>query len=316
VTVATTTQLEHLYREMYKIRHFEDVIYRVYETGELPGTTHLYQGQEAVSVGVAAALRTGDVVTATYRSHGALLARGLEPRLLFAEMLGKATGVCGGRAGSMNIVDLEHGTIGCFGIVGASIPAATGAALAFQLRGDDGVAVAFFGDGATNQAYFHETLNWAAVRKLPVVYVCENNLYGEWTAMSRVTSVTRLADRAQAYAIPGVRTDGNNVVEVRDAALAAVERARTGGGPTLLECLTYRHKGHARSEPGLYRPREEVEEWLTRDPLRRLDDRLSSETRAAIEREVEAAIDAALDAARSEPLPDPTDPQSATKELV
>jgi acetoin:2,6-dichlorophenolindophenol oxidoreductase subunit alpha len=309
-------QLEQFYREMFTIRHFEDVVFAIYETGELPGATHLYNGQEAVSVGIAAALRRDDYVAATYRGHGVLLARGLAPRILFAEMLGKATGACRGRAGSMNIVDLEHGTIGCFGIVGGSIPAATGAALAAQLHGQDRVAVAFFGDGAANQAYFHESLNWAAVRKLPAVYVCENNLYGEWTAMDRVTSVTRLADRAQAYAIPGVRVDGNDMLAVRDAARAAVDRARGGEGPTLLECLTYRHRGHARSEPGLYRPREEVAEWLTRDPLRRLDDRLPSDTRAAIERQVEAAIADALEAARADPLPDPTAPQFATKELV
>jgi acetoin:2,6-dichlorophenolindophenol oxidoreductase subunit alpha len=309
-------QLEQFYREMFTIRHFEDVVFDIYETGELPGATHLYNGQEAVSVGVAAALRGDDYVAATYRGHGVLLARGLAPRILFAEMLGKATGACRGRAGSMNIVDLEHGTIGCFGIVGASIPAATGAALAAQLRGQDRVAVAFFGDGAANQAYFHESLNWAAVRKLPAVYVCENNLYGEWTAMDRVTAVTRLVDRAQAYAIPGVRVDGNNVIAVRDAARAAVDLARTGEGPTLLECLTYRHRGHARSEPGLYRPRAEVAEWLTRDPLRRLDDRLPSDTRAAIERQVKAVLADALAAARADPLPDPTAPQFATKESV
>ena len=194
--MTTAEQLDQLYRDMYKIRHFEDVIYRIYETGELPGTAHLYHGQEAVSVGVAATLRPDDAVTATYRGHGALLARGLEPEALFAEMLGKATGVCGGRAGSMNVVDLKHGTIGCFGIVGASIAAATGAALASQLSGDGTVAVAFFGDGAENQAYFHESLNWAAVRRLPVVYVCENNLYGEFTPMARVTAGNGLADRA------------------------------------------------------------------------------------------------------------------------
>lgn len=316
MVVTADPQLKQFYRDMFTIRRFEDVVFEIYETGEMPGATHLYNGQEAVSVGVASALRPDDYVTATYRGHGVLLARGLPPHQLFAEMLGKATGVCGGRAGSMNIVDLEHGTIGCFGIVGASIPAATGAALAAQLRGDTRVAVAFFGDGATNQAYFHESLNWAAVRKLPVIYICENNLYGEWTAMHRVTAVTRLADRAQAYAIPGLRVDGNDVIEVRDAANAAVARARAGEGPTLLECLTYRHRGHARSEPGLYRPREEVAEWLTRDPLRRLDDRLSEAARLDVEQEVEAAIADALEAARADPLPDPTAHQFATKELA
>ncbi len=314
--MTTAEQLDQLYRDMYKIRHFEDVIYRIYETGELPGTAHLYHGQEAVSVGVAATLRPDDAVTATYRGHGALLARGLEPEALFAEMLGKATGVCGGRAGSMNVVDLEHGTIGCFGIVGASISAATGAALASQLSGDGTVAVAFFGDGASNQAYFHESLNWAAVRKLPVIYVCENNLYGEWTAMHRVTGITRLADRAAAYGMPGVQVDGNDVLAVRDAAGGAVRRARDGAGPTLIECLTYRHKGHARSEPGLYRPKDEVAEWLTRDPLRRLDDRLSLQRREEIEQEVEALIADALEGARRAPMADPEQPQTATKELV
>ena len=309
-------QLEHLYREMYKIRHFEDVIYGIYETGELPGTAHLYHGQEAVSVGVAAALGPRDAVTATYRGHGALLARGLQPEGLFAEMLGKATGVCGGRAGSMNVVDLEHGTIGCFGIVGASISAATGAALAAQLGGDGTVAVAFFGDGASNQAYFHESLNWAGVRRLPVIYVCENNLYGEWTAMHRVTGITRLADRGAAYGMPGVQVDGNDVIAVRDTAGEAVRRARDGEGPTLIECLTYRHKGHARSEPGRYRPKDEVAQWLTRDPLRRLDDRLSPTRRDEIEHEVQISIADALEAARRAPMADPEQPQTATKEFA
>ncbi len=308
-------ELEHLYREMCRIRRFEEEISRMYESGELPGSTHLYDGQEAVSVGVIAATEPRDSVSATYRGHGALLARGLDATSLFAELLARATGVCGGRAGSMNVIDLEHGTIGCFGIVGGSIGSATGAGLASQLHRDGSVAIAFFGDGASNQAYFHECLNWASVRKLPVVYVCENNLYGEYTAMHRVTGGASIAARAAGYGIVGAEVDGNDVLQVRAAARDAVARARAGEGPTLLECKTYRHKGHARNEPGVYRPKEEVAEWLERDPLPFLARSLDPDAVERIEAEVREEIATAADAARNAPVPDPDLPQTATKEV-
>jgi TPP-dependent pyruvate/acetoin dehydrogenase alpha subunit len=286
-----------LYREMLRIRYFEDEVERLWKSGEIPGTIHLYQGQEAVAVGVCAALTAEDSVAATYRGHGVCLARGIDPQSLFAELLGRAAGVCGGRAGTMNVTSLRHGLIGCYGIVGASIGAATGAALAAQLRPDGSVAVAFFGDGAANQAYFHECLNWAAVRRLPVVYVCENNLYGEFTPMSRVTAGGRIASRAAAYDLPAVEVDGNDVSAVFAAAQQAVAHARQGDGPTLLECKTYRHKGHSRGDPGTYRPKEEIAAWLERDPLPRQAERIGSEAAEAVEREVRAEIDGALAAA-------------------
>ena len=246
-----------LYGRMWLIRLFEQEIHRLFLKGEVHGTTHLSSGQEAVPVGLCSALEPDDYVAGTYRGHGHALAKGTEPEALAAEMLGRATGVCGGRAGSMNVIDLEHGLVGSFGIVGGSIAAATGAALSAQRQGR--VAAAFFGDGATNQAYFHECLNFAKVLDLPAVFVCENNFYGEFTPMASVTAGGSIAARAAAYAIPAEVVDGNDLWAVREAAIGAVDRARTGGGPTLLECQTARHFGHSKSDPGAFRPKEEVE---------------------------------------------------------
>src|SRR5829696_4301836 len=221
------------YGRMLLIRLFEAEMHRLFLRGEVHGTTHLYTGQEAVAVGVCGVLREGDWVAGTYRGHGHALAAGTEPEPLVAEMLGRATGVCGGRAGSMNVVDLAHGLVGCFGIVGGSIGAATGAALSAKRTGN--VAVAFFGDGATNQGYFHECLNFARVHGLPMVFVCENNFYGEFTPMQDVTAGADIAGRAAAYAMPSAVVDGNDLWAVVDAAREAIDRARSGGGPTLLE---------------------------------------------------------------------------------
>jgi TPP-dependent pyruvate/acetoin dehydrogenase alpha subunit len=267
--------LLHRYGRMLLIRNFENEIHRLFLKGEVHGTTHLYAGQEAVAVGVCSVLAEGDWVAGTYRGHGHCLASGTDPEKLVAEMLGRATGVCGGRAGSMNVVDLEHGMIGCFGIVGGSIAAATGAALTAKRTGN--VAVAFFGDGATNQAYFHECLNFAAAAKLPAVFVCENNFYGEFTPMQDVTAGADIAGRAAAYAMPAAVVDGNDLWAVVDAAREAIDRARSGGGPTLLEMQTYRHYGHSKSDPAAYRPKEEVERWLERDPLKLARARLLEE---------------------------------------
>ena len=309
------SELERSYEAMVQIRVFEDLAQRLFLANEIEGSIHLYQGQEAIAVGVCGALESDDAIAATYRGHGVLLAAGSDPERLFAELLGRATGLCAGRAGSMNIVDLEHGVIGCFAIVGGSIAAATGAALAAQLREDDTVAVAFFGDGAANQAYFHECLNFAGVRRLPVVFVCENNQYGEFTPFASVTAGGRIASRAAAYGLPGHEVDGNDVSAVRAAALAAVERARAGAGPTLLECLTYRHKGHSRhDDPRRYRPDEELSAWLARDPLVLMERELDrSWTRAARAR-IEQELDAALAKARAAPLPTPDPAASATRE--
>jgi len=296
------------YERMVLIREFESEIHRLFLKGEVHGTTHLSAGQEAVPVGVCMALQPEDYVAGTYRGHGHALAKGTDPEPLAAEMLGRASGVCGGRAGSMNVIDLEHGLVGCFGIVGGSIAAATGAALTGRRNGR--VAVAFFGDGAVNQAYFHECLNFAKVAELPAVYVCENNFYGEFTPMQKVTAGRDIAARGAVFGIPSSVVDGNDLLAVHEAAVEAVERARSGGGPTLLECHTYRHYGHSKSDPATYRPKEEVERWLERDPLEVARRRLSemgaheSELDAAAERareQMKQASEAALNA----PYPDP-----------
>jgi len=310
-----TAELESLYERMLRIRLLEDAVHRLFLNNEIEGTTHLYQGQEGVAVGVCDRLRKGDTVAATYRGHGAALALGVDQTALLAEFLGRTTGTNGGRGGSMNVIDLERGLIGCFGIVGGSIAAATGAALASQLRKDGSVAVAFFGDGAVNQAYFHECLNFAGVRKLPVVYVCENNLYGEWTSMFHVTAGADIVTRAAAYGMPGVVVDGNDVLAVRETAEEVIAQARAGEGPTLIEAKTYRHKGHSRVDPGKYRPKDEVDEWLGRDPLPRLAERLDGDSVEQIRERVEAALERSLDEARSAPSPDPEQPASAYKEV-
>jgi TPP-dependent pyruvate/acetoin dehydrogenase alpha subunit len=309
-----TAKLDELYEQMLRIRLLEDAVHRLFLNNEIEGTTHLYQGQEAVSVGVCDVLEPGDTVAATYRGHGAALALGVDQTRLLAELLGRETGTNGGRGGSMNVIDLERDLIGCFGIVGGSIAAATGAGLAAQLSRDGSVAVAFFGDGATNQAYFHECLNFAGVRRLPLLYVCENNLYGEWSSMFHVTAVGELLSRAPGYGMPGVEVDGNDVLAVREVAAEAAARARRGDGPTLIEAKTYRHKGHSRVDPGKYRPKEEVDEWLGRDPIPRLAARLDGGAVARIQERVERELEAALDAARSAPFPSPDRLASAFKE--
>ena len=301
-----------LYRRMTLIRGFEDRVQSLFLKGHVYGTTHLCSGQEAVEVGVASTLRPedGDRVAGTYRGHGHALALGLEPQKLLDELLGRATGVCGGRAGSMNVVDLEHGLIGCFGIVGGSIAAATGAALA--LRGSGRAAVAFFGDGAINQAYFYECLNFAKVFSLPALYVCENNVYGEYTRSADVTGGTAIA-RAEAMEIPARVVDGNDLWAVRKTAAEALESVRAGAGPVFVEALTYRFVGHSRSDPGKYRPDGELDSWRERDPLvvaraRLIGDGVAAEDLDALEAGVVAELDAVEQAALAAPFPDPAQP--------
>jgi TPP-dependent pyruvate/acetoin dehydrogenase alpha subunit len=298
------------YERMLIIRHFEAAMHRLFLRGEVHGTTHLYAGQEAVAVGVCMALAPDDYAAGTYRGHGHALAKGTEPEPLIAEMLGRSTGICGGRAGSMNVIDLAHGLVGCYGIVGGSIAAALGAALSGKRQGR--VAVCFFGDGATNQAYFHECLNMAAVMSLPVVFVCENNLYGEFTPMAQVTAGADIAARAGGYGVPAAVVDGNDLWAVHASADEAVQRARSGSGPTLLECRTYRHYGHSKSDPGAYRSKDELEAWLERDPLKLARQRLSEEgvshdQLAATEKAATDAIERAVEAALAAPYPDPAE---------
>jgi TPP-dependent pyruvate/acetoin dehydrogenase alpha subunit len=292
-----------LYRRMVLIRRFEDLIQRLFVEGHVHGTTHLYSGQEAVAVGVGSVLERRDRVAGTYRGHGHAIGLGLAPQRLLDELLGKQTGICGGRSGSMNVVDLEHGLIGCFGIVGGSIAAATGAALALKRTG--GVAVAYFGDGTTNQGYFHECLNFAKVMSLPVVYVCENNLYGEFTPMAQSTA-GNILDRPKTFGIPASQIDGNDVWAVRAAATRAVEQARTGT-PVFIEALTYRFVGHSRIDAGRYRPAGELDRWRARDPLSLARTRLSEEYGVAAARldEVEQSVDRELAAAEQAGLAAP-----------
>jgi TPP-dependent pyruvate/acetoin dehydrogenase alpha subunit len=319
VTVTEDARMEaavlERYGRMLLIRLFEGEMHRLFLRGEVHGTTHLYAGQEAVAVGVCGTLREGDWVTGTYRGHGHALAAGTEPAPLVAEMLGRATGVCGGRAGSMNVVDLAHGLVGCFGIVGGSIGAATGAALTARRTGN--VAVAFFGDGATNQGYFHECLNFTRVHGLPMVFACENNFYGEFTPMQAVTAGGDIAARARAYDVPSRTVDGNDLWAVTDAAAEAVARARGGEGPTLLECQTYRHYGHSKSDPATYRPKEEVERWMARDPLQLTRTRLlqlgvAESEIDRVEHDVRARLDRAVEEALAAPYPEP-DEDAATE---
>jgi TPP-dependent pyruvate/acetoin dehydrogenase alpha subunit len=299
-----------LYRRMRLIRRFEEAVHSLFLKGEVHGTTHLYNGEEASATGVGSTLVPGDKVAGTYRGHGHALSIGTSPQGLLDELLGRSTGVCGGRAGSMNVIDLEHGLIGCFGIVGGSISAALGASLA--LRGTGNVAVAYFGDGATNQAYFHECLNFAASAALPAVFVCENNLYGEFTPMQNVTAGADIAARAGSYGMPASVSDGNDLWAVSEAAHEAIERARSGGGPTLLEMQTYRHYGHSKSDPATYRPKEEVERWLARDPLKLTRAKLlelgfSEDDIAGTEEEIKAHLDEAVKHALAAPYPDPVE---------
>ena len=265
--VATATLLDW-YEQMAVIRGTEKAAHDLFLRGLVKGTTHLAAGQEAVAVGASAALRPDDYVFATYRGHHHAIARGATPEGCLAELMQKATGVCRAKGGSMHLTRADHGMLGSYAIVGAHLPMANGAAWSARLRGTTQVAVAFFGDGATNIGAFHEALNLAAVWKLPVLFVCENNRYMEYTPIEAVTSVPNpAADRAAANGMPGVIVDGNDVVAVQRATAQAVDRARGGDGPTVIEALTYRHYGHSRTDPATYRPAEEVEEWLARDPL-------------------------------------------------
>ena len=265
-----TALLLDLYRSMLHLREFELKVQELYRSGKLPGFVHLYVGEEAVASGVCAHLKSNDIVYSTHRGHGHALAKGVPAREVMAELYGKATGCSGGRGGSMHMYAPGYGFMGTNGIVGGGIPLATGAALSAQLRKSGQVAVTFFGDGAVNSGSFHESVNFGAVWNLPVVYVCENNMYATEMAFSRATKNTSVASRAAAYHLPGVEVDGNDVLAVFEASGEAIERARSGGGPTLLECKTYRYVGHHEGDPGTdYRTREEVESWRQRDPIKR-----------------------------------------------
>jgi TPP-dependent pyruvate/acetoin dehydrogenase alpha subunit len=300
-----------LYRRVRLIRRFEETVQALFLRGEVHGTTHLYVGQEAVATGVGSVLGPQDRVAATYRGHGHALSIGVDPQALLDEMLGRASGICGGRAGSMNVIDRDHGLIGSFGIIGASMSAATGAALALKRTGG-GVAVAYFGDGATNHGYFHECLNFAAVNALPVIFVCENNLYGEFTPWEDVTA-GQIIDRPRALGIDAVQVDGMDVFAGRAAAEAAAGKARAGRGPVFLEALTYRFVGHSRSDPAKYRKAGELDTWKARDPLivaaAALSERfgVSADDIAAVDASVDEQMEGAAEHALAAPYPEPAD---------
>jgi TPP-dependent pyruvate/acetoin dehydrogenase alpha subunit len=295
-----------IYRRMLLIRGFEDLVQSLFLAGEVYGTTHLYSGQEAVATGVASVLEERDTVAATYRGHGHALALGVDPQALLDEMLGRATGINGGRAGSMNVNSLPDRLIGSFGIVGGSIAAATGAALALK-RTTGGVAVAYFGDGAMNQGYVFECLNFAQVFKLPLVLVCENNGYGEYTPFQSVTA-GEIRHRAEVMDVPAETIDGMSVWIVREAARRAVEHARAGDGPVFVEAITYRFVGHSRSDPGAYRPEGELDRWRARDPIVVLRAQLEAEGVQAseldtVEREMQADLDRMREQGLAAPFP-------------
>jgi len=296
-----------LYRRMVLIRGFEELVQSLFLKGEIYGTTHLYSGEEAIATGVASVLDARDRVAATYRGHGHALALGVDPQKLLDEMLGRATGINGGRAGSMNVNSPADRLVGCFGIVGGSIAAATGVGLALKRTG--GVAVACFGDGAMNQGYFFECLNFCQVLRLPVVFVCENNGYGEYTPFEVVTAGP-IRSRAEVMNVPAETIDGMSVWEVRAAAARALAHARSGAGPAFVEAITYRFVGHSRSDPARYRPEGELERWRQRDPITLLRGRLESEGVASerfdeIDRETLRSLEEMRERGLAAPWPEP-----------
>jgi len=307
----TKVQLEEMYRKMLEIRFFEEKVFELYAQNLVPGTIHLYLGEEAVAVGVCSTLRKDDYITSTHRGHGHCIAKGAELKRTMAEILGKKTGYCKGKGGSMHIADFNIGMLGATAVVGAGIPIAVGAGLSIKLSKTDQMVACFFGEGASNQGTFHEGINMASVWKLPVIFVCENNLYAMGTRQSKAMAIQNIADRAVAYGIPGVVVDGNDVLAVYEVTQKAVERAREGEGPTLIECKTYRHKGHSRVDPAKYRPKEEVEEWLAKDPIKRFKEKLLQTkmlTEAEIQQiegEASAKIEEAVRFAMESPYPAP-----------
>jgi acetoin:2,6-dichlorophenolindophenol oxidoreductase subunit alpha len=312
VSEASTRVLDDLelyggiYRQMLLIRGFEDLVQSLFLKGEVSGTTHLYSGQEAVATGVASLLEGRDRVAATYRGHGHALALGVDPQALLDEMLGRATGINGGRAGSMNVTSPADRLIGSFGIVGGSIAAATGAALALK-RTTGGIAVAYFGDGAMNQGYVFECLNFAQVLKLPLLLVCENNRYGEYTPFEAVTA-GEIRGRPESMGVPAETVDGMSVWTVRAAAARAIAHVRAGNGPAFVEALTYRYVGHSRSDPGAYRPEGELAEWRARDPIVLLRTQLEDEgfagsALAAVEQEVSDQLEQMRERGLAAPFP-------------
>jgi len=303
-------------RTMITIRLFEEKIVDMYARGLVPGLAHLYVGEEAVATGVCANLRKEDYITSTHRGHGHVIAKGAEPKFMMAELFGKKTGYCKGKGGSMHIADVDIGILGANGIAGGGLPLAAGAGLSAKLRKTDQVTACFFGDGSSNNGTFHESLNFASVHRLPVIFVCENNTYGISTSQKQHQMIRDISIRAASYNMPGITVDGNDVMAVYEAAGQAVPRARAGEGPTLIECKTYRWRGHHEGDPNQgrrYRTMEEVKEWMEKCPIRRFEDRLVEEkilTKPKIKKiweEIQKEIDDSVEYADQSPFPEPKD---------
>lgn len=309
----TVDELCAWYEQLLVIRGTEKAAFDLFMSGLVKGTTHLAAGHEAVAVGTHAALRPDDYVWATYRGHHHAMARGLSAQACLAELMSKATGSCQGKGGSMHLTYAAGNMMGSYAIIGSHLPMAVGSAWSAVLRKTSQVSIAFFGDGATNIGAFHEAINLAVVWKLPVVFICENNLYMEYTPISSVTAVEHpAADRAAAYSLPRIVIDGNDVLVVRDEVSKAVQRARAGEGPSIIECMTYRHYGHSRTDPAKYRPEGELEQWLMRDPVKVLREHL--QTRGVdqvrideIEGRAQQVVQGAIEEAKSAPLSDPSE---------
>lgn len=305
-----------MYRKMLTIRRFEERAAELYAAGRMPGFVHLYVGEEAVATGVCASLTDRDFITSTHRGHGHVIAKGGKIDLMMAELYGKATGYCKGKGGSMHIADIDLGILGANGIVGAGQPISVGAAFACKYKKTDAVAICFFGDGASNRGTFHEAMNMASSFKLPVVFVCENNMYGISNYQKHHMNISDIADRAGAYGVPGVSVDGNDVIAVYEVASEAVARARRGDGPSIVECKTWRHRGHFEGDPAKYKDPEEQKAWLAKDPIPRIEAKLIElgmatqaeidAMRAKVSEEIEAAVKFAEDS------PEPGDDELLT----
>ncbi len=300
-----------IFRTMVKIRRFDETVIQLYADGEIPGFIHLYIGEEAVAAGVCAALNKSDYITSTHRGHGHCIAKGGRPDYMMAELFGRKTGYCKGKGGSMHIADLDIGILGANGIVSGGIPTAVGAAVGIQYQDDDRVAVSFFGDGATNVGQFHEACNLASIWELPVIFVCENNLFAQTTPRTEHQKIKDVAARASAYDMPAVTVDGNDVIEVYQATKEAVKRARDGGGPTFIECKTYRWRGHWEGDPQPYRTQDEVKEWKLKCPITRFrrylieNKVMLKQDLESIDKIIEDELQKAVEFARISPFPEP-----------
>lgn len=301
--------MQNLYRTMVRIREFEGRVQELFAAGEMPGFVHLSLGQEAAAAGVAQCLRETDYSVPTHRGHGQMIAKGADPKYMMAELFGRDTGYCHGKGGSMHMAIIEKGIMGSNGILGASLSIGTGVALGIAYRNSDQVCACMFGDATTNEGAFHEALNLASINKLPIVFVCENNYYGISMSQARHVAIKDIAERSAAYGIPGIAVDGNDVLAVYEAANEAVARARSGQGPTLLELKTYRWRGHFEGDAATYRPKEEVEAWMKKEPIGRFEAVLkengimTDEDFAAVKAAAKAEIDEAVEFSRNSPLP-------------